>query len=207
MGRHRAGRAEDAARAVVKRSAAAETVVVIAWHGTARSTLKLINAVRRRERPTPPYRGGTDTAPVEYLYGTDWQPTSRNRFGEPVGEREVVVEFRITKKTARRIYYSRDNGAMTEQDRARGGYVDRQAMERDGHVRTSRGYWEADSILFLDPPDVTGPAPVDRSADLSRLKAEMADAHPDRGGTNEAFIVARRCYEQAVRRVRAGGPA
>jgi hypothetical protein len=27
----------------------------------------------------------------------------------------------------------------------------------------------------------------------------MAEAHPDRGGTNEGFIAARKAYEQALR--------
>ena len=35
--------------------------------------------------------------------------------------------------------------------------------------------------------------------ELRRLRMAMADAHPDRGGTNEGFI-ARKAYEQALRR-------
>jgi len=45
--------------------------------------------------------------------------------------------------------------------------------------------------------------------DVKRLKAEMAAAHPDRGGTNETFAVARRRYVEARGgkqiRERAGG--
>ncbi len=37
--------------------------------------------------------------------------------------------------------------------------------------------------------------------ELGRLRTEMADAHPDRGGTSEGFIAARKRYEEAVRRV------
>jgi hypothetical protein len=36
--------------------------------------------------------------------------------------------------------------------------------------------------------------------ELKRLRMEMADAHPDRGGTSEGFIAARKRYEQALRR-------
>ena len=35
--------------------------------------------------------------------------------------------------------------------------------------------------------------------ELKRLRAAMADAHPDRGGTNGGFITARKAYEQALR--------
>ena len=36
--------------------------------------------------------------------------------------------------------------------------------------------------------------------DMKRLWRQMADAHPDRGGTNEGFMAARKRYEQAIRR-------
>ncbi|WP_435246382.1 zinc finger domain-containing protein [Streptomyces sp. NRRL F-5630] len=36
-------------------------------------------------------------------------------------------------------------------------------------------------------------------AELRRLRAAMADAHPDRGGTDEQFIAARTAYENARR--------
>jgi hypothetical protein len=35
--------------------------------------------------------------------------------------------------------------------------------------------------------------------ELRRLRMAMADAHPDRGGTNEGFIAAREAYERALR--------
>ena len=35
--------------------------------------------------------------------------------------------------------------------------------------------------------------------ELKRLRMAMADAHPDRGGTNEGFIAARETYKQAMR--------
>jgi hypothetical protein len=36
--------------------------------------------------------------------------------------------------------------------------------------------------------------------ELKRLRMEMANAHPDRGGTNEGFIAARKRYKEALRR-------
>ena len=37
--------------------------------------------------------------------------------------------------------------------------------------------------------------------ELRRLRMAMADAHPDRGGTDEGFIAARKAYERALRGV------
>ena len=37
---------------------------------------------------------------------------------------------------------------------------------------------------------------------LRRLRREMAAAHPDRGGTSEGFIDARRRYEHALKATR-----
>jgi hypothetical protein len=42
--------------------------------------------------------------------------------------------------------------------------------------------------------------------DLPALKAEMAAAHPDRGGSNAAFIEARARYVAARRRLRERTP-
>ncbi|MBH0245845.1 hypothetical protein I3W98_28000, partial [Streptomyces cavourensis] len=48
--------------------------------------------------------------------------------------------------------------------------------------------------LHLNPPEIPSqPKPPS----LAELKAAMAAAHPDRGGTDEAFIAARVRYERA----------
>jgi hypothetical protein len=39
----------------------------------------------------------------------------------------------------------------------------------------------------------------ERGPELRRLRLAMADAHPDRGGTDEEFIAARERYERALR--------
>lgn len=43
----------------------------------------------------------------------------------------------------------------------------------------------------------------DRGLDLRKLKAAMAAAHPDCGGSHEGFIAARRAYVEARRRAAA----
>jgi hypothetical protein len=44
----------------------------------------------------------------------------------------------------------------------------------------------------------------DKPIDLRQLKAEMAAAHPDRGGSSAAFIAAREKYQAARRRAPGG---
>jgi hypothetical protein len=128
----------------------------------------------------------TEQAPalVEYVYGieaghdegNDWVPTR-------------VVRFRVTKKTPRRVYYLPREWGQTEQR-----FVDRIALERDGEVvRRSAGWWEPDLRVYLHEPAIE----EHRQPSLDELKAAMTAAHPDRGGTDEAFIVARRRYEGA----------
>lgn len=128
----------------------------------------------------------TDLAATEYLYGIDSSVSDDSRFYEP----PRVVRFRITKKTPRRIYYlPRDS--RPEQQR----FVDRAALERDGEVwRKSAGWWESDGRVYLKPPVIEQAG----KPTLGELKAAMAAAHPDRGGTDAEFIAARARYERAI---------
>lgn len=174
------------AGAAVERLAAGRAAMVRVMHGVASRTLRDVNAEKRKTRPA----GGTEAGAVEYLYGVatgrydaddEWQPAS-------------VVSFRITRKTPKRIYYVRS-------ERIPGdvviGYVDRLRLEADGEVcNRSAGWWSPDYRLYLTPPVLEQPA----VPDLGGLKAAMAAAHPDRGGTDEAFIAARGRYERARRR-------
>lgn len=129
----------------------------------------------------------TDVTAAEFLYGVDSTTSDDTRFYRP----PRVVQFRITKKTPKRIYY-----VVSEdwESRTRTGFVDRQSIEADGEVYQRNRHWSApDFHLHLNPPDlqqVTKP-------DLPALRAEMAAAHPDRGGTSEEFIAARQRYERA----------
>jgi hypothetical protein len=130
----------------------------------------------------------TDLGPVEFVYGTDVDDEGTHR----------VFAFRVTKKTAKRIYYVRYAPWARPGDE-KIGYVDRQAIEAAGAegvwARRTAGWWEPDNQLYLEPPDV--PERPDRKAILARLKAEMAAVHPDRGGSHEEFLAAHARYERA----------
>ncbi|WNI19209.1 hypothetical protein [Actinacidiphila sp. ITFR-21] len=129
-------------------------------------------------------------APVEFLYGIDSSvDDDSTRYRSP-----HVVQFRITKKTPKRIYYV----ASRDWDRhPRIRFVDRHRIEADGEIyRRSAGWWETDNHLYLNPPELRQPA----KPDLPALKAAMAAAHPDRGGSDAEFINARQQYETARNR-------
>jgi hypothetical protein len=99
----------------------------------------------------------------------------------PLGNYKIL-RHPITKKTAKRIYFTLSNGGSS--------YVDRQRIEADGEVY--HGY--SRRRLHLTQPEIPSkPQPPS----LPELRKAMADAHPDRGGTNEAFIAARQRYERA----------
>lgn len=128
-------------------------------------------------------RATSEIAAIDFLYGIeaehgsgpDWVPTH-------------VVKFRVTKKTARRIYY------LPREWRDEQRFVDRLTLERDGQVtRKSGGWWESDLTVYLNPPALAEA----HQPSLDELKAAMASAHPDRGGSGEAFIAARQRYERA----------
>lgn len=108
-----------------------------------------------------------------------------------------VLRLPIVKRTAKRIYYSRP----FDPDESGLGYVDRQALEAHGSVYSSR-YLQ----IFAEPPELQPETPIiirqphpTAGPGLKELKAAMAAAHPDRGGTSEAFITARERYLRAKR--------
>jgi hypothetical protein len=118
----------------------------------------------------------SEVAATEFLYEL-WDA---NWDDGPLGNYQIL-RWEITKKTAQRIHFV-VNG--------RPGFVDRQRIEANGeifHRRFAR-------LLHLAPPEIPG---VPKPPSLPELKAAMADAHPDRGGTDTAFIAARRRYERA----------
>jgi hypothetical protein len=173
-------------------------------HGYARDRLKHVNAERRRARPAA---DASDAQQVEYLYGrTDG---SCHWDGNQCGCDDLegrakwdyhIVGFRITKKTPKRVYYVRKQDSW-EPDGVVIGYVDRQKLEADGEASPrSDNWWAADSTLYLRPPEPPAqPTSADQRAEVSRLRAEMAAAHPDRGGSSKAFIEARNRYMAAKR--------
>jgi len=63
----------------------------------------------------------------------------------------------------------------------------------------------ADHGVCLTAPQVYAPALLTacwsvQPGDIKQLRRQMADAHPDRGGTNEGFMAARKRYERAIHR-------
>ena len=138
----------------------------------------------------------TEPEQVEYLYAIATGVADDSRFDTG----PHVVRFRITRKTSRRIYYVRAERGHQRPDGTwcpvtEIGYIDRQAIERDGEIRRrSAGWWEVDGTLYLRPPELPDQTP---RPDLGELKAAMAAAHPDRGGTDAEFIAARARYENA----------
>lgn len=151
-------------------------------HGAATSRLRALNAAKCKARPTPKV---TDPGPVEYLYYL----YDGDRDGN--GGQAEVWKYRITKKTRTRIYFT---PTLNPRDPSPPiGFVDRDQAD------TYREVWHHGQHLYLDPPNL----PQQRSRpDLKALKQAMADSHPDRGGTDEAFIEARQRYLRA-RRARA----
>ncbi|MFD7763606.1 hypothetical protein [Streptomyces microflavus] len=112
----------------------------------------------------------------EYLYEL-WDA---NWDDGPLGNYKVL-RHEITKKTARRIYFVM---------RGHPGFVDRQRIEAAGEIF----YRPVARTLYLTEPEVPG-QPTQPS--LPELKQAMAKAHPDRGGTHEAFVAARARFERA----------
>jgi hypothetical protein len=118
-----------------------------------------------------------DLAAAEYLYEL-WDA---NWDDGPLGNHQIL-SHPITKKTAKRIYFTYLNG--------RTGFVDRQRIEADGEIY--HGYTRR--RLHLTRPEIPSrPKPPS----LPELRKAMTDAHPDRGGSDEAFIDARQQYEAA----------
>jgi hypothetical protein len=132
----------------------------------------------------------------------------------PAGTRRWVQEVPIVRKTAKLIYYASDSWDRREAV-VSPGCISREQFEADalypagvtpvpGHRQRPAGRLffatreAAEADLYRKERQraerVTAPALAIR--DLRRV---MIDAHPDRGGTAEQFIEARRRYETALR--------
>jgi hypothetical protein len=163
--------------------------------------LKELNKARRAARPAP---NTSDAHVIEYLYG------------HTIGGEDsdgCPVRFRISKKTAKRIYYVRHAEYLDAHGEPRrdvegyddgSGYVDRQKLEADGSVKNRGVHWSSsDYHLYPSYEALMGDRYREpEQPDLAQLKTEMAAAHPDKGGTSAAFIAARKAYVEARRRMR-----
>jgi hypothetical protein len=160
-----------------------------------------------------PRADATDAASVECLY----VPCTRIRYhGHSAEVRRWVQAVPIVKKTVKWIYYASDSWNPREAI-VGPGRISREQFEADRH-----GYPVG---VIPIPGDRHGAGPVGRLFFASRQAAErhlyrgerepakqpaaqaalikqlrhaMADAHPDRGGTVEQFIQARRRYQTAL---------
>jgi hypothetical protein len=177
--------------------------------------LKRINGEKRRQRPPA---DGSEARPVEYLYAreTCWSDGYRCECADLTGEEKVLYhinKFQIIRKTRQRIYFSKKPERVREPlpllvdtTECGTGYVDRQKIETEGDIYSHSAHWSADFFhLYLSLEGLLA-AHLRRdegaTPDLSELKAAMAAAHPDRGGSDEAFIAARARYVAVRRAVR-----
>lgn len=180
---------EEQARAdattAIKQYAGDRRVIVTICHGFASDKLKELNKVKRVKRWTNAPADGSDTHAIEHLY-------------------DRYESYRITKETAQRIYYIKADDLPDNI-----GFVPRHRVAEDWPGSTWRDLYEHEHRLgyrkapqfFLKPcpyPDRDKPPEID----LRQLKAEMAAAHPDRGGSSAAFIEARAAYEDARKQQR-----
>jgi len=178
--------------------------------GTA--ALRWIGAAVHQARP--PESGAHDAAPAGYLY----VPCTRIRYhGASAQTQSWVQEVPIVRKTAKWIYYASDSWDRIEAV-VSPGRVSRQEFETGTRCRaagvipipgthpgspgrlffaTRQG---AEGYLHRAERERAGQA-VRAAPGVKELRRAMADAHPDRGGTAEQFIEARRRYQKALRSV------
>jgi hypothetical protein len=195
------------ANAAAVKLAAGQYATIHVLHGVATSKLKALNAAKRAAKPA----ADTDDANANgYLYGIDH---GHFDFDDREWIPAKVVRLPIVKKTPKRIYYTHPAGHHKFQVK----YVDRQQVERHGSALAPSSDYFA---LFAHPPELGPPEPepprpryprsnlgphldalrkATAPPDLKKLKAAMADAHPDRGGSSAAFIRAREQYVSAKR--------
>ena len=163
------------------------------------------SAARRKARS--PETGADDT-PAGYLY----VPCVRIRHhGYPAGTRRWVQEVPIVKKTAKLIYYASDSWDR-RQAVVSPGCISREQFETAGvipipghrHLPGPAGRLffasreAAEDALYRWGGERIG-RPAPEAPPIRELRRAMADAHPDRGGSAEQFIAARRRYETALR--------
>jgi len=163
-----------------------------------------ISAARRKARPPKPE--AYEAARFEYLYVPCVRIRCNGYFPET---RRWVQEVPISRKTAKWIYYTSETwdrveavvspGRISREDFEAGVIPIPGDRHRPGpagrHFFATRDAAEAD--LHRGERERTGQA-AREAPPIKELRRAMADAHPDRGGTAEWFIEARRRYETAL---------
>ena len=171
----------------------------------------------RKARPPEP--GADDATPAGYLY----VPCARHpRDAYPAQGRRWVQEVPIVRKTAKLIYYASDSWSRCEAV-VSPGCISRELFEADtrgrhgyppgvipipgGHRTGSAGRLfyatrrAAESDLYRWERERAGRS-APQAPFVSQFRRAMLDAHPDRGGTAEQFIQARRRYQTALQQAR-----
>ena len=181
----------EAAMAAVRSFSDGKPILARVHQGWASLELKEINRAKRLAKPPPKTRGAHN---VEYI----WSWSRR---------------YRVIKRTAKRIYYwstgerldehfePYDDGNYTDRRYTEAvGILDRQRFESGKDKFYSRYYFPSREALLAEHNRYRfKPA---SPADLAALKEEMANVHPDRGGSSAAFIEARARYVAARRMAR-----
>ena len=168
----------------------------------------------------PPRSPADDAAAIEYLYVLCTGTATRDH---PAETRSWVQRVPITKKTAKRIYYTSDSWNWREAV-VSPGCISREQFEADtrchGEDRCRHGYpagvipipgdrhraGPAGRLFFATREAVEGDLrhgererTAQQAALIKELRLAMTDAHPDHGGTADRFIQARRRYQTALR--------
>lgn len=142
----------------------------------------------------------------------------------------TVVEYPVTKMTAKSIMYQHAGHCTAEQlggppvAEPPVGRASRSELDQYGAIKNISGAaYRWSRFLYLEPPALDGSADRDQDEarrlakekaaqlrhrekhreQLSRLRAAMANAHPDRGGSTDSFMRAQRRY-LALRDLRHG---
>jgi hypothetical protein len=149
----------------------------------------------RKDGTVGHYEITRQTAKTVYFAQPGWWYLERDWVPAPRPDGTMGTELR----------YTGERKFHTEED----GRVSRAVLERDGEVcRCIYGNARYRSAGFggktIPPGHIIyaskTTAEAVASGDPKQLRRVMANAHPDRGGTSEEFIAARKRYEQAVRR-------
>ena len=180
------------------------------------SLLKQIGVAARKALPQKPCAHGY--IPIEYLY----VPCVRIRcHGCSAQTRRWVQEVPVVRKTAKLIYYTSDSWNGREAV-VSPGCISREEFESDtrrrhhgypagvipipgNRQRARQSAWlffatreAAEYYLYRGERERAEHA-APETGFIKELRRAMADAHPDRGGTTEQFIQARRQYQEALR--------
>ena len=117
-----------------------------------------------------------------------------DRTGEVVDGQ--LVRFPIVARTDKRVYFVAYH--WPDDGRAVTDHVDAAQLARDGEAHVIGNGWPADYLNTFYATREAAEAVA--HGDIKQLRRQMASVHPDRGGTAEQFMAARKRYERALRK-------